>query len=499
VTAPGGAGPRRRLPVALYVAVLAAVVALGLRFAATGPLWLDEALSVNIARLPVGDLLRALRHDGSPPLYYLLLHGWVAAFGTSAAAARALSGVLALLTIPAAYAFARSVASKRVAEVTALLVATSPFAVRYGSEVRMYALAQLLCALAALCLVRYVRTRALPWAAGVAACTGLLLLTHYWAMYLVAAVFLLVLLRRDWRAAAAVAAGGVLFLPWVPSFLYQLAHTGTPWAPRPQLGALVEAVREWSGPPGTPGAFLFVLLLVLALLGLLGRTASGLRVELDLRGRPLGRRLAAVVFGTLALGIVAGLLLGSGYAARYTAVVVVPFLVLVAAGTEALGDERVRTGVVAAAAVLGVCAAFGAVRTPRTEAGVVAAALRPRLAPGDLVVYCPDQLGPAVSRLLPAGVPQEVFPTRGRPERVDWVDYQARNAAGDPDAYARDLVARVPRGTIWLVVAGGYRTYGDRCDVLTERLRVLRPDNDTPVRSRRRYVPERMALVQFRP
>ena len=41
-------------------------------------LWLDEALSVNIARLPLVDLHEALRHDGAPPLYYVLLHFWTA-------------------------------------------------------------------------------------------------------------------------------------------------------------------------------------------------------------------------------------------------------------------------------------------------------------------------------------------------------------------------------------------------------------------------------------
>jgi hypothetical protein len=150
------------------------------------------------------------------------------------------------------------------------------------------------------------------------------------------------------------------------------------------------------------------------------------------------------------------------------------------------------------AAVLGVVSGVPATFRSRTEAGAVAAALRPALRPGDRVVYCPDQLGPAVSRLLPADVPQEVFPTRGRPERVDWVDYEARNAAGDPVAYAADVDARTT-GTIWLVASGGYRTYGDRCDELTDRLRALRPDNETLVRSRRRYMPERMALVRLGP
>jgi mannosyltransferase len=484
---------------AVVLAGGAALVALALRFAATGPLWLDESLSVAIARLPLGDIAGALRHDGSPPLYYLLLHLWIEAFGDGPVAARALSGVLSLAAVPAAWAFAREVAGRRVAWVAALLVATSPFAARYGSEARMYALVQLLCALAGLSLVRFVRRRSLRWGLAVAACSGLLVLTHYWALYLVAAVFVLLALRRDWRACAWVAAGAVLFVPWLPSFLYQLRHTGTPWAPRPQLAATVDAVAEWAG-PGTPGRFLFVALLALAALGVLGNGVDGRRVELDLRGRPLGRRLAAVVFSTLLLGIVAGLALGSGYAARYSAVVLVPFLVLVAVGTSVLLDERVRGGVLAVVALLGLAGTFGAVLTPRTQAGAVAAALRPELRPGDAVVYCPDQLGPAVSRLLPPGVAaQEVFPTGGPPDRVDWVDYQRRNAAGDAAAFARDVSARFAGHTVWLVVAGGYRTYGDRCELLAETLRVLRPDNDTPVRSRRRYVPERMALVRFRP
>ena len=47
------------------------------RFAPRSDLWLDEALSVNISKLPLGDIGEALRHDGHPPLYYYLLHGWM--------------------------------------------------------------------------------------------------------------------------------------------------------------------------------------------------------------------------------------------------------------------------------------------------------------------------------------------------------------------------------------------------------------------------------------
>ncbi|HEV2890073.1 MAG TPA: glycosyltransferase family 39 protein [Frankiaceae bacterium] len=484
----------RRWP--LWAAGVLAVAGLALRFAAWGPLWLDESLSVSIASLPLSEIGDALRHDGSPPLYYLLLHAWLPLFGDGAVAARALSGVLAVGAVPAAWAFARSLAGERVAWVTALLVATSPFAARYGSEARMYALVQLLCALGGWALVRLLR-RPSRWSfAAVAACSGLLALTHYWSLYLLAATFVLLLVRRRRLAAGAVAAGGVLFVPWLPSFLYQLRHTGTPWAPRPQLAAMVDAVYEWAG-VGTAARFLGVVLILLTLLAVLGRGVDARRVELSLDGDPTARRLAAVVFGTLLLGIVLGLTLGSGYAARYSAVVLVPFLVLVAMGTQVFVSPAARRGVIGAVALLGVVAAVPTVLTPRTQAGPVADALRERAAAGDVVLYCPDQLGPSVSRLAPAGLDQRVFPTGGPPQRVDWVDYAQRNRAGDARAFARDAAAG--GDTVWLVVASGYRTYGDRCDLLAETLRRLRPDNEVVVRSRGRYKPERMSLVRFGP
>ena len=74
------------------------------------PLWLDEALSVNIARLPVGDLLEALRHDGHPPLYYLLLHYWMEVVGEGDVAVRALSGIFAVASLPLAWVAGRRLA-----------------------------------------------------------------------------------------------------------------------------------------------------------------------------------------------------------------------------------------------------------------------------------------------------------------------------------------------------------------------------------------------------
>src|SRR5690348_16241867 len=93
-TGPGsrvdGRDPTLR-PIELVAVAGAVVTGLVLRFWTSSHLWLDEALSVDIARLPLGDIPRALRHDGHPPLYYFLLHGWMSVFGEGDTAVRSLS------------------------------------------------------------------------------------------------------------------------------------------------------------------------------------------------------------------------------------------------------------------------------------------------------------------------------------------------------------------------------------------------------------------------
>ena len=90
---------RTRVVVGVAVGVVIAA-GLVLRFWTRSALWLDEALTVDIARLPLSQIPNALKHDGAPPLYYYLLHFWIVLFGQSNDAVRALSGVIAVVTLP---------------------------------------------------------------------------------------------------------------------------------------------------------------------------------------------------------------------------------------------------------------------------------------------------------------------------------------------------------------------------------------------------------------
>jgi len=202
--------------------------------------------------------------------------------------------------------------------------------------------------------------------------------------------------------------------------------------------------------------------------------ASGSRLEIDLRGRPPGRALAIVFVGTLVLALGVGRITGAAFAPRYTSVALPMFLLLAALGITRL-PRRLGTAVLAVAVVTGMAGAVPhAFSAGKTQAPVVAEALKSQALPGDFVVYCPDQLGPATSRLLPGSLHQEVYPTGGSPTRVDWVDYAERNSRADPVAFAKDVSTRAGGGAVWLVSSFGYRTYEGQCEALVEALTALR-------------------------
>ena len=131
-------GRRSISTVEAMVVAVAVVAGLVLRFWTTSHLWLDEALSVDIARLPLADIGSALRQDGHPPLYYYLLHEWMLVFGQGDAAVRALSGVIGLATLPLGWLAGRRVGGPRTGWAFIVLLSLSPFAIRYSTETRMY-------------------------------------------------------------------------------------------------------------------------------------------------------------------------------------------------------------------------------------------------------------------------------------------------------------------------------------------------------------------------
>ncbi|MDQ6909575.1 MAG: glycosyltransferase family 39 protein, partial [Actinomycetota bacterium] len=432
----------------------------------------------------------------------------MAVFGASDWAVRALSGLFSLAAIPLIWVAGKRLGGRRVAWAAVLLLAASPFAVRQATEARMYSIMTVLALLGFIALSDLLRRW--TWSRGVllALTTGAMLLTHYWSFYLIVAAALWLGLRafrgpnqeQARRALAAMVAGGVLFVPWLPAFLYQAGHTGTPWGaaatPRWVFDTMFQFV-DGNGDYGTPLGLAFYGLIGLAVFG---RAVDKRLVEFDLHGRDPARLLAGLAFGALTLGVVASIITRSAYAARYTAVMFPLVLLLVAMGTGVLANDRMRNGVIALCVVLGLVAIAPEAFTERTAAPKIADALAAAARPGDVVAYCPDQLGPSVSRLISdRSLVQLTFPAALGPQRIDWVDYAERNEAGSSVAFAKMLVDRAgPEHDVWLVWAPGYRTFKAKCQALISDLEKLRPSISRPVKLSMSTF-EKAGLVRYEP
>lgn len=500
---------RRSIPwgvLAIGVVVAAGVVA---RFVAASHLWLDEALTVNIASLPLSQLTEALRHDGSPPLYYAVLHFWMQLFGEGTIAVRALAGVCSVACLPLAWRVGERVGGRTVATSFLVLLALSPFAVQYATEARMYSMAMLLVLAGGLAIANLLERPSRGLCVAVALVTGALLLTHYYALYTVAAVGL-VLAWHAWRgeeragarrALLSMVAGSLLFLPWVPVLLYQAAHTGAPWGTTGRgvrtvidtLGVLVSGYRDAGPVP-------LLLALGLIVLAVFGRAVGRRRFEIDLVGREPGRTLAVLTFGGLLLAVAVSDLTGQAYVPRYASIVFPGVLLVIAVGVASFGDARLRLGALVAMAGIGVVGIQPIMANERTQAADVARQIRAQAQPGDLVVYCPDQLGPSVSRMLPdsLGLTQITYPRADSPKLVDWVDYRATIRQTDVTRFARSALDQAgPNGTVWYVWSIGYRSLGKRCEQLLHGMGSYRKWTDQVRIDWHR--PEHLGLIRFAP
>jgi hypothetical protein len=308
---------------------------------------------------------------------------------------------------------------------------------------------------------------------------ALLAYTQYWCLYLLAITFgglCLLSVVGDHRRAArrllgAFVVGSAAFLPWVPVFLYQREHTGTPWG-TPVLPAAPVAITflDFSGSGLQEGWLLFLLVVPLLVVGVFAPPSRTLQLVLDLRGQPRIRWFALCGVAALVLSNVLNYLAGGAWQSRYSALVFPFFVIVLARALTVFLDRRVLAVVLVAVVGLGLTAGFRNLVTQRTTAGKVASIIESGAAPGDLVVYCPDQVGPAVNRELSVDIDQVTYPEFADPERVDWVDYVKRLRRVEPREFVDEAIGRAGSGTIWYVPSPGYRTHRGVCEEISHQL-----------------------------
>ena len=367
--------------------------------------WVDEGLSVGIADRPLTDIPGVLNQDGSPPLYYMLLHVWMLVAGSGERDTHVLSVILATATIPVAFFGVDAVFGRRAAWMAGVLVALNPYLTTYGQETRMYTLVVLLGMAATVLFLRaYARDdppgKRWPIAFGIVLAAELY--THNWALFFGFALGLAFLTlvwlapppERRRRLRDGLLGFGIpalLYLPWLPTLLFQAAHTGAPWSRRPNADNLLEAPHRLLA----PNAWLIAVVAAWAGVVALLSAREGRRLT------PQGRAVVAVAIasvGTVLLAWVSSQF-APAWATRYLAVAIPPVLVWVAAGLA-----LARSAGIAGLVIVALLWYHDEPPPDKSNVRDVATAIAPSLQPGDVVVSTQPEQIPVLAHYLPDGL-----------------------------------------------------------------------------------------------
>jgi hypothetical protein len=331
--------------------------------------------------------------------------------------------------------------------VCAILVALDPFLTYYAQETRMYTIEAFLSILVAWAYVNGILRGSRAWCVGLALALTAQLYTHNWALFVCAglAITTVVVARSHWRRFAVVAVGvAILYAPWLPTLFFQVRHTGAPWSTRPGLHDLVLA----------PGAVLSgdAPFMAIALVGGTGLAAYVRRR--DDADRTVILSLALSVAFSVSLAWLSSQITPA-WTTRYFAVVLGALVLLSARGLVVSG----RLGLIALVAVIFIWTGYSA-HPDKENARQIAAALLPRLKPGELILTTHPEQVPVLRYYF--GRDRRYANTFGpvRDPRVfDWVDAVSRLRATPALTTLDSLIRTVKPGQEFVVVTPVFRDY----------------------------------------
>ncbi|MGD1056766.1 MAG: glycosyltransferase family 39 protein [Solirubrobacteraceae bacterium] len=418
--------------------------------------WYDEAFTpIHVLHPSLWATLRSVVHtENTPPLWYVIEWADSRLLGTGEIALRLPSALAGIATVPVAWAIARELSSRRAAIVCAVLVAVNPLFVWYSQEARAYALFVVMAALAILCFLRALREPTSKRMAVFALTGALALLTHYFAVFLLIPMVLLLLRDRATRRVAlpAVAVLLIVGLALLPLISTQGGH-GTQWIGHWPLRERLEAIPQYfltgySGLPLGRGIELLVALPILAALAL------GFYRMQAVRERPDPDQSDVRVHGVLitlviaACGVIIPIVLvgfGADYLApRNLVAAMIPVTVVIAVVSVWPGTGRAGIALAALITIAFLAISLDVDASPRLQRGNwrdVAKALRG--APGERAITTVE-LGSTPLEYYLHGLHALHTGTLVRVSEIDETGYAPlRASAGEPPAPGFHLKARL--------------------------------------------------------
>lgn len=197
-------------------------------------LWLDEGINVNnVSALSFKSLiLNYTPADFHPPGYHIILKLWIMLAGNSEIAVRIPSVIFGIITVYCTYLIGKKLFEEKTALIGATLMATSPLAIYYSQEARMYSMAAAFCAASIYFFISLIKKDRLLFWTGFIVSTSLMLYSDY-LPYLLIPVYIFYLLLNKKTIAKhtlktfipALIIIFIILVPWLLIFPRQI-HTG---------------------------------------------------------------------------------------------------------------------------------------------------------------------------------------------------------------------------------------------------------------------------------
>ena len=386
-------------------------------------LWVDEGITISVARLPWPTVLGLHgAYEVHPPLYFAFIK--VVSLGLpEAVAGRVVSLIAGTLTIGVLYLLVARLVQPWAGVLASLALAVAPLHIWYSQEARQYALVVLLIAISYLALVAYVQSRRGAWAIVYGVALLLSVYVEYSASYalLPQGVVLLYLLRQQgrqvWPVVAAAGGAALGFLPWLPQLLHTAASqpnatffTVTPARVASSILSLTGLAQPLSRQGSAAEATARLSVAEIGFYGLLllvvtPAALAGLRALWRQSALAFGCALALAA-GTLATAVVLSLIY-PGYVKRTVLAAELGWAVLL--GAAPFGAELARRWrtVIVGTVILALLLAAGTLiamyqNGDKQHWRELAAATAQAVAPGDLVVTYPQVAGTLLDVYQPA-------------------------------------------------------------------------------------------------
>ncbi len=358
-----------------------------------------------------------------------------------------------MLTVPIGYWAGNSLVNRRTGYMAAILFASSAFITSYSQETRMYSMMALWGLIATTAFIHAFVYRRRKYVILYGISLALMLYTHAWSLFFGAGSLLSLIVlyrisddetRKDFikDVVYSYVGAGVLFLPWLPNFIWQSLHTAAPWDSIPRLGAPVQLARNLVG-----GDDITAALAPAAVIGLSDMIVKKGRNSFEAR---IMWMLIAIPTLTLLVAWLASHITPA-WVPRYFAPILAPIALLGALGLA-------RAGVVGAVCLaLSVCFLLDyTAYVPQYKSDVkdIAGEMNPHLHRGDLVLVGQPEQTPLTHYYLAGGLrfANTMQGMDSQPSYMDWVNALPRYQKQNPFTAAPALINSLKPGQqlLWI-------------------------------------------------